>query len=220
MNRKTSPIRTSIAVLGGIALSLTLVRCSPLSLSQSKLRASQNTTTPNPLGFPGTVKPIGGSALASEQTSALAGIPASVQEFSEYQKEIDSLPLEQRLTINADSTGDALEVFRSTRSIIIHFGGHPPDRCRAYLGLSMSELKIANYGWDNGTTPITVDCAPLRDGDWKISISPGVSLDNWTLLSPALVGVTIFAGNNPQMTVVGPDPSQPPSIGVHITPSN
>jgi hypothetical protein len=224
MSGKPKHFSQAMIVLGGVALSLTLVRCSPISLSESKLRAAQGNGTPN-VTRPGTVKPIGGAAVnPTEQASALTAIQASVQELSEYQIEISTLPPEQRLTIDADSPGDALAAFRSTRSVIIHFGGHSPDHCKAYLGLTMPETMIANYGWDNTFNPIMTDCTPLEEGYWKISVSSSVSLDTWTLLSPSLVGVTILAGNNPQMSVVGSGSSQPGgpnnhgSGGVHITP--
>jgi hypothetical protein len=138
-------------------------------------------------------------------------------EYNDYQAEVSQLPANQRLTITADANAEALESFKQTRAVSIHFAGHTPDECKVYLGLSMSETSISNYGWNSATNPIAIDCTPVQEqeGTWKIAIASNVSADTWALLSPSLQALTIYVSHNPQMTL-----ATPPKPQVRVTPQH
>lgn len=202
-------------VASGVALSLTLVRCSPLSLSQSKLRyehagaPSTNTGLTNPTAATPIGSGPGSSLNPGQQNSALTNVEASVSNFPDYQLAINALPSEQRLSITAESNPEAFDAFKSSGTISLHFAGQMPDECKIYLGLA------SNVDWNDSNHPITTDCTPQPNGNWKVSISTDATTqDTWSQLSPGIQGLTVFVANRPQMTVVTATPQ------VRVTPQH
>jgi hypothetical protein len=187
------------------ALSMAVVRCSPLALSTSKLRSAPKSGSSSGPTFTGSgSNPSSASEVAqSAAAPVLTGVTASVSEFNDFLVDSDALPSGQKLVLTSEKNGEALDTFKQTRSLTLHFAGQVPDSCKAYLGLSMSETSISNYGWNNGgISAITTDCVAQPDGNWKISISANVPQDAWNMIANSLQGLTIFVSNNPQMSLV------------------
>ncbi len=217
--RKPGLLRKSIGITVALALTAVLVRCSPLSLSQSKMRLQSGASGTSPINVPNSGNPGGPQLGPSHHGSSFASVPSSIHDLTVYQSEIDAIPSEQRLSLSHESAPDAIEAFRNTRTLYLHFEGHAPERCRVYLGLSLSETVIAGYGWNSPANAVTTDCVPQQDGVWKVSISPSIAEDTWAAIAPRLEALTVFVATSSRIAVVPasqPAPSRSPSPGVHV----
>lgn len=193
-----SNARISMIVLSTLALSVALTRCSPLSVSQSRLH-----TTPSGGGAGGTspstgsIAPIGD--LQPAQVRALTSTPASVHDSSDAA--YSSLPARQRFTITPENEKQkaGFETFKNTRSIMLEFenDNFAPDECKVFLGVALREHEINSLNQDGHQ--LATDCSQLSDGKWKFSVSDGVSADTWKSVADSLTSITVYLTTDPKI---------------------
>jgi hypothetical protein len=203
--------RITMTALSCAALTLTMSRCSPLSLSVSKQHTTPGTTGTGP----GTqVGPVDGPTEIESQAKPISRVQASVHEAQESDKETaQCVEAEQCIKITADSDPKAFAAFKANRAIEVGPIAVTPDKCKAYLGLSLSENEIANLGLNSGgDKAIATDCVPAGKGYWNVSVSDNVTADAWDQLAPSVQSVTIFMAVSPKLQVATNPPATPGNL--------
>jgi hypothetical protein len=195
-----------------LTLSVALVRCAPLQVSQSRL---QSATGPKPGSPSDPVVPIGEAGQLDSKIKSITRTQASIRELKEYEAEIKSLADSQLVTLSQETDAAAFESFKLNRTLIVGLAKDLPlDECKAYLGVTLSESALDDLGWKSDANPITTDCVPHAEGLWKISVSEKVSDKDWQLVAQSLQSLTIYVAVRPQLKIVSPG-NLPGAPGAH-----
>jgi hypothetical protein len=207
MTGRTSA-RKWILLASVAGLSVTAVRCSPVSPSVSKFRQGLGASGASEGLLPtsGDSGPLSRKAAIPAPKARLEGVSARILDLRSYEDAIAATKSPGHVELSPESHKEAFESFKSKKAVLLDFGTQAagPNGCKANLGIGLSEKEVKA----RGLTTVEVSCTHIAEGVWKFSIAQTLKADEWEWIAHNLMGVTIQTSGAEALAVTALDAKQ------------